>query len=346
MFVKTILRRLGIGVSVLALVAAGGCGSDDDGGGDGGGGDAAALEKITWVTGVGIQGREAYAYVAQEKGYFREAGFEVDVQPGRGTVENLKLLQGGQADFAVLDITGALIEYGKGTFKDFTIVSAIQQRNLACLMALEGSGVASPKDLEGKKIAYIPGGVVRTLFDTYASLAGFNPKTVTWVTMPAPQMPAGLASKKIDVATQFVVGKGFVESVAKGKKAVVLPYSDYLVDLYGNGVAVTNKAAKDDPDRVRRFNEAILKGLAYAVDNPQEAGTIYAKYQKAQPARAAGGEMALMAPYVKSSASGGQVGALDQSRVARNIAILQGAGTIPTSFRPEEVVSFDYLPKS
>jgi NitT/TauT family transport system substrate-binding protein len=163
--------------------------------------------------------------------------------------------------------------------------------------------------------------------------------------MPPQQMPAGLASKKIDVATQFVVGKGFVESVGK-RKAVVLPYSDYLVDLYGNGVAVTNKTAKDDPDRVRRFNEAILKGLAYAVDNPQEAGTIYAKYQKAQPAPAAGGEMALMAPYVKSSASGGQVGALDQSRVARNIAILQGAGTIPTSFGPEEVVSFDYLPKS
>jgi len=342
--VKTILRRLGIGVTVLALVAAGGCGSDE---GDGGGGeDAAAIEKVTFVTGVGVQGRESYVYVAQEKGYFREAGFDVEVKPGAGTVTNLKYLQGDQADFAVLDITGALIEYGKGTFKDFTIISAIQQRNLACLMALEGSGVASPKDLEGKKIAYIPGGVVRTLFDTYASLAGFDPKTVTWVNMPAPQMPAGLASKKIDVATQFVVGKGFVESVAKGRKAVVLPYSDYLVDLYGNGIAVTNKTAKDDPDRVRRFNEAILKGLAYAVENPQEAGTIYAKYQKAQPARAAGGEMALMAPYVKSSASGGQVGALDQSRVARNIAILQGAGTIPTSFRPDEVVSFDFLPKS
>jgi NitT/TauT family transport system substrate-binding protein len=345
MFVKTILRRLGIGVTALALVAAGGCGSDDGDGG-GGGDDAASIEKVTYLTGVGIQGREAYVYVAQEKGYFREAGFEVDVKPGSGTVANLKLLEGEQADFAVLDITGALIEYGKGTFKDFTIISAIQQRNLACLMALEGSGVASPKDLEGKKIAYIPGGVVRTLFDTYANLAGFDPKTVTWVTMPPQQMPAGLASKKIDVATQFVVGKGFVESVAKGRKAVVLPYSDYLVDLYGNGVAVTNKTAKDDPDRVRRFNEALLKGLAYAVDNPQEAGTIYAKYQKAQPPKAAGGEMALMAPYVKSDASGGQVGALDQSRVARNIAILQGAGTIPTSFRPDEVVSFDYLPKS
>jgi NitT/TauT family transport system substrate-binding protein len=345
MFVKTMIRRLGIAATALALVAVGGCGSDE-GNNDGGGGDTPTIEKVTYLTGVNIQGRESYVYVAQEKGYFKEAGFDVDVKPGAGTVQNLKLLQGGQADFAVLDITGALIEYGKGTFKDFTIVSAIQQRNLACLMALEGSGVATPKDLEGKKIAYIPGGVVRTLFDTYASLAGFDPKKVTWVNMPAQQMPQGLAAGSIDVATQFVVGKGFVESVAKGKKAVVLPYSDYLVDLYGNGIGVTKKTAKDDPDRVRRFNEAILKGLAYAIDNPQEAGTIYAKFQKAQPARAAGGEMALMAPYVKSSGPSGQVGALDANRVARNIAILQGAGTIPTSFQPQDVVSFDFLPKS
>jgi NitT/TauT family transport system substrate-binding protein len=343
MFVKTIIRRLGIAATALALVATGGCGSDEADGDDASG-DNRAIEKVSYLTGVNIQGRESYVYVAMEKGYFKEAGFEVDVKPGAGTVKNLQLLQGGQADFAVLDITGALIEYGKGTFKDFSIISAIQQRNLACLMALEGTGVAGPKDLEGKKIAYIPGGIVRTLFDTYARLAGVDATKVTWVNMPAQQMPQGLAAGSIDVATQFVVGKGFVESVAKGKKAVVLPYSDYLVDLYGNGVGVTNKALKDDPDRVRRFNEALLKGLAYGIENPQEAGQIYAKYQKAQPPKAAGGEMALMAPYVKSSS--GQVGALDENRMARNIAILQGAGVIPTAFQPKEVISFDYLPKS
>jgi NitT/TauT family transport system substrate-binding protein len=177
-------------------------------------------------------------------------------------------------------------------------------------------------------------------------LAGVNPAGIKWITMPAQQMPQGLAAGTIDAATQFVVGKGFVESVAKGKKAVVMPYSDYLVDLYGNGLGVTTKDAKADPDRVRRFNEAMLKGLAYGVENPMEAGQIYAKYQKAQPPKAAGGEMALMAPYAKSSATGTAVGALDPNRVARNIAILQGAGAIPSAFEPKDVVSFDFLPKA
>jgi NitT/TauT family transport system substrate-binding protein len=345
MFVKRMTRRLGLAVTALALVVTGGCGSDEDqpsAGGD----KPATPEKVTFLTGLGVQGREAYVYVAMEKGYFKDAGLEVEVKPGTGTVGNLKLLQGGQADYAVLDITGALIEYGKGTFKDFTVVSAIQQRNLACLMALEGSNVAGPKDLEGKKIAYIPGGIVRTLFETYASLAGIDATKVTWVNMQPQAMPAGLAAGTIDVATQFVVGKPFVENVGKPRKAVVMPYSDYLVDLYGNGVAVTKNTLKNKSDQVKRFNDALLKGLAYAVDNPKEAGKIYAKYQKQQPEPVAVAEMTLMAPYVKSSATGAPVGALDAKRVARNIAILQGANAIPNSFQPEELVAFDYVASS
>jgi NitT/TauT family transport system substrate-binding protein len=337
-------RRLGVAVTALAMVVTAGCGSDDEK--PSAEGKPAAPEKVTFLTGVGIQGRESYVYVAMEKGYFKDAGLEVEVKPGSGTVANLKLLQAGQADYAVLDITGAIIEYGKGTFKDFTVVSAIQQRNLACLMALQGGPVSGPKDLENKKIAYIPGGVVRTLFETYASLAGVDASKVTWVNMPPQAMPAALAAGKIDVATQFVVGKPFVENVAKPRKAVVMPYSDYLVDLYGNGVGVTKTTLKDKSDQVKRFNEALLKGLAYAVDNPKEAGQIYAKYQKQQPAVVAGLEMALMAPYVKSSATGAPVGALDPKRVARNIAILQGAKAIPNSFQPEELIAFDYVASS
>jgi NitT/TauT family transport system substrate-binding protein len=344
MFVKSMTRRLGVAVTALAMVVTAGCGSDDET--PSAAGKPAASEKVTFLTGLGVQGRESYVYVAMEKGYFKEAGLEVKVEPGKGTVENLKLLQSGQADYAVLDITGAIIEYGKGTFKDFTVISAIQQRNLACLMALEGGSVTGPKDLEGKKIAYIPGGIVRTLFETYASLAGVDATKVEWVKMQPQLMPPALASGTIDVATQFVVGKPFVESVAKPRKAIVMPYSDYLVDLYGNGIAVTKNTLKGKSDQVKRFNEALLKGLAYAVDNPREAGAIYAKYQKQQPAVVAGLETSLMAPYAKSSATGAAVGALDPKRVARNIAILQGAKAIPNSFQPEELVNFDYVPTS
>jgi NitT/TauT family transport system substrate-binding protein len=335
---------LGTVAAVTAMALSVGCSGDGD---DEKSTDKpAGIEKVSYLTGASILGREAFAYVAIEKGYFKEAGFEVEVQSGKGTNANLQLLQSGKVDFAALDITAALIEYGKGTFKDFTIVNAIQQRNLQCIMALDGSGISGPKDLAGKKIAYLPGGVAKQLFPAYAKLAGIDESKIKWINIPLEQHPSNLGAGTVDAATQFAVGKPGIDRVAKGRKVTVLPYTDYLTDLYGVGLGVTKKAKTDNPDRVRRFNDALLKGLRDAIENPAEAGKIYAKYQKIQPEPVAAAENALMVPYVKSAATGTAVGALDAGRVARNIGILQGAGVIPAAFAPEEVVSFDILAKS
>lgn len=339
------IRPFAIAAVALSMALAGGCSSGEAAQPTSGNGAPAALEKVRFLTGLSVQGRESYIFVAIEKGYFKEAGLEVEVTPGNGTTQNLQVLQSGTADFAVIDITAAFIEYGKGTFKDFTIVSAIQQRNLACFMALEGSGISRPKDLEDKKVAYIPGGVVKLLFDAYADLAGVNKTKVQWVNMPAQQMGQGLAAGSIDAATQFVVGQPGIEAAAKGKKVVVLPFSEYLTDLYGNGLGVSKKSMQEKPDRVKKFNQAMLKGLAYAIANPAEAGEIYAKYQKIQTKEVAAAETALMVPYVNPG-GGAPIGTIDPLRAARNIAILQGVGVIPSVINAQDVVSFDLVPKA
>jgi NitT/TauT family transport system substrate-binding protein len=143
-----------------------------------------------------------------------------------------------------------------------------------------------------------------------------------------------------------VVGKPSIEFVAKPKKAVVLPFSDHLGDLYGNSLVTQSKLAKDKPDLVKRFTTALLKGLEYSIDNPKEAAQILVKNQPTQKVEPAAAELELMAAYVRSSGSGAAVGALDSQRVARCIALLQGAGAIPDGLTPEQVVNFDLVPKA
>ncbi|HET6478862.1 MAG TPA: ABC transporter substrate-binding protein, partial [Actinoplanes sp.] len=205
------------------MSAAAGC-SDDSADGDGGNG--ASLEKITYLTSFGLFGRDSYAFVALEKGYFKEAGFDVEVKPGAGSGENIKSIVAGQAQFTPIDLTGGLIAAGgKDKTSGFTAVAAIQQRTMAAIIALEGSGINRPKDLEGKTITDQPGSVVRTLFPTYAKLANVDDKKVKFQNGKAQELIGLLASGKTQGIGQFVVGKPTVESVAKGKKAVVLPYS-------------------------------------------------------------------------------------------------------------------------
>jgi len=301
------------------------------------------LEKVTYLTSFGQFGRDSYAYVAKERGFFREAGFDVEIKPGAGSGDNIKQIVAGQAQFTPIDLTGGLLAAGgQGRVTGFTVVAAIQQRTMAAIMSLDGYGVGKPADLEGKTVADLPGSVVRNLFPTYAKLAKVNPARVKFVNGTPQTLFGTLAQHKVDAIGQFVVGKPTIESIAKGRTAVLLPYSDYLPDLYGNALITSGQYAKDKPERVRKFAAALLKGLDAAIDRPDEAAALLKQHVPTTDPRSAAAELTLMRPYVRSG--GVPVGSLDKQRVARGIAILQNSGQIQAGLTPEQVVSFDLVP--
>jgi NitT/TauT family transport system substrate-binding protein len=331
------------------LVAAAGCSDDSHSSGSSGSGGSQSLEKVTYLTSFGNFGRDAYAYVAKEKGYFKDAGFDVTIKPGGGTFENLKAIVGGQAQFTPLDLTGLLLAAGakKDPVTGFTTVAAVQQRTMAAIISLEGNGITTPKDLEGKTLADSPSSVVRNLFPTYAKLAKIDESKVTWQNGTPQTLMGTLISGKVAGIGQFVVGKPTVEGLTQGKKkAVVLPYSDVMEDLYGNVLVTSSKYAQDSPDKVKKFSDALLKALQDSINNPTEGAEDLAKNVPNTNKASAAAELTLMGPFVKSAASGVPVGALDSQRIARSIALLQASGQIVPGVTPEKVVDFDLVPKA
>ncbi|GAA4571447.1 hypothetical protein GCM10023176_32200 [Micromonospora coerulea] len=329
--------------TALALVA--GCSSGSDKSDEAKGANGAALEKVTYLTSFGNFGRDSYAWVAKEKGFFSDAGFDVEIKPGQGTGTVIQTVVGGQADFGPIDLTGGILQLGNGQAKDFVAVAAIQQRTMAAIVSVEGKNIATPKDLEGKKLADTPSSVVRNLFPTYARLAGIDASKVTWVNGEAQTLMGTLASGSVDGIGQFVVGQPTVEAVTK-KKPVVLPYSNVMQDLYGNVLITSTKIAKEKPEMVKRFTAALLKGLEYALANPQEAADILKKNVDATNPAAAAAELQLMAAYVRSSNSGTALGTLDSGRVAKSIALLQGAGALKQNLTPDQIIDFNLAPKA
>jgi NitT/TauT family transport system substrate-binding protein len=346
---RTFTRTIVAAALATTLAAAAGCSGDDpeDSGSSGG---TQSLEKITYLTSFGEFGRDAYAYVAKEKGYFKDAGFDVEIKAGGGTLANLQQVIGGKAQFTPLDLTGLLLAAGgsggKPPVTGFTAVAGIQQRTMAAIISLEGNNIATAKDLEGKTLADSPASVVRNLFPTYAKLAGIDYTKVKWQNGTPQTLMGTLASGGADGIGQFVVGKPTVETIAKGKKAVVLPYSDYLQDLYGNVLVAPEQYTKGNPEKVKKFTAALLKGLEDSITNPAEAGEILKKYVSTANPQAAAAELTLMGPFVRSEASGVPVGALDSQRVARSIAILQGSGQIGPGLTPEKVIDFSLVPQA
>ncbi|AVT40092.1 ABC transporter substrate-binding protein [Plantactinospora sp. BB1] len=333
-------RRLLAGAAVTATAAMTAC---DDG--EGSASAQPEVEKVSILSGAGFQGREAPIFVARSKGWFSEVGLEVQVLPGKGTTSNLQTLAGGQATFATVDVNGAMIEFTRnGGIKDFRLTSVLHQRNLACFVALKSSGIATPRDLAGRTLSYLPGGINYLLFSTYARLAGFDSSKVKWVSNPiATQHAAMLAQKRVDAISQFVPAVESVRTVAK-QDLVTLPFTDYIGDLHGSAIGVTTETARNKPDLVRRFNRALLRGLEYAISHPEEAGQIYAaeKETQGQPPAAAVAEVKALRAYVEGI-SDGPLGHFNEARMAKNIAILQAAGTIPVGLTPGDIIAPDLV---
>lgn len=305
---------------------------------------SAELTKVDYLTSFGTFGRDAYAYVAQEKGFFEQAGLDVTITPGTGSVDVLKLVAAGRADFGVADFTATAITMAKEKLP-VTVVAAIQQRSLAAIVALEGGGIGKPADLEGKKIGDQPGSTNQVMFPVYAKAAGIDPAKVQFVPSAPPALPQLLAAGQVDGIGQFVVGKPLIEAAAKGRKAVVLPYGDLVPDLYGNALVASGEIA-EDKSVAQGFLGALLKGLEYSIEHPDEVGPILKKYQPTQDAAVASAEVGLMAPYVKPSDYTGRVGGITEARVAKIVSTLVEAGAVAAgSLSPHDFVSFEVAPK-
>jgi NitT/TauT family transport system substrate-binding protein len=328
-------------IAAAASVAAACTGSRDDDG---------PPTKVTLLTSYGVRGRDAYAYVARERGYLRAAGFDVSIEAGAGLAASLRritIAPGGPAEpvFAPVDLTCCLLAAGgPASQRGFTFLAGIHQRTTAAILAPGGGPIGRPADLTGKTIADLPGSTVRDLFPVYARLAGIDATRTTWVTATPQALPARLSGGKIAGVGESVVARGDVEAATRGRTPVVLAYSDQLQDLYGDALAVSTAYARAHPTRARKFAAALLRGLADAIDDPAAAGAIMHKYVASVSPESAAAELSLLAPYVRSAAAGVPVGALDPNRVARSIAVLQGAAQITPGLTPTDVLTPALLP--
>ena len=326
----------------LALVSACNSGDDKNKAADSG------LTKVSYLTSFNTFGREAYAYVALDKGYFKDAGFDVTINPGSGTVDVMKLVAGGQADYGIGDFTAVVITLGKQKLP-VTTVGMVHQRSMAAIMSLKGYGIEKPEDLIGKSIGDQPGSTNTVMFPVYAKAANIPVDQTKFIPSPPPGLPALLASGKVKGIGQFVVGKPLVEKAdPQHREAVVLPYGKLLPDLYGNAIITRTDLAKDHPDQVKKFTGALLKGLQDTYDDPAAAAAILKKYVPQTDLTVATEELKIMKEYIKPDGFTGPLGAVDLNRVKTVITLLDDAKAIQPagSVKPEDVVTLNLAPKA
>src|SRR5215211_7438658 len=254
MFRKFILVMLGM---ALALSA---CGGNRPTNGSG------ELTKIRLPMGYIPNIQFAPMYVAIEKGYFREAGLDVEMDYKFET-DGVALVGAGDLPLAVVSGEQVLLARAQGL--PVTYVAAWYQEYPVSVVAKSGLEILIPQDRKGKKIG-LPGlfganyvGLRALLFE-----AEMSESDVTLDSIGFNQVEL-LAAGEQDIVVGYAANEP-IQLRARGVPVTEIRVADY-VQLASNGILASEKVISENPDLVRGFVGAFLKGLADTIANPEEA---------------------------------------------------------------------------
>ena len=230
---------------------------------------ATGLQSVTLQLNWKHQFQFAGYYAAIERGFYREAGFDVrlqEVQEGRDPID---AVMSGAADYGV---GASELALRRGQGQPVVVLATILQHSPLVLIAAGRSG-ASVHELAGKKVMLLPH---ETELIAYLQQEQLPLDRI--VVVPHSFDLNDLLTGKVSAASGYSTDEPFLL-----KKAGV-PFNLYTprasgIDFYGDTLFTTEQLARAHPERVAAFVSASVRGWQYAMDHPAEmADLILARY--------------------------------------------------------------------
>ncbi len=210
-------------------------------------------------------------YVAQQEGLFSEEGLDVTILTPSSTTDALKLVASNNVDIAVSYEPQVIIGASAGL--PFKVVGRLVERPLSVLLFLEGKGINSPEDLEGKTVGYTVPGMMDVLMEAFAGINGIKEYTPINVGFAIVQ---SLVSGKVDAVMGPYKNYETIELEEKGYKPGYFELSDWGIPDYDELVFISGKQVSEEKRRaIEGFIRAIDRAIARARKDPRRALETY-----------------------------------------------------------------------
>src|ERR1700730_2246907 len=263
---RQFLRRAGIAASVAAFPLARSGRAQSR---------RAVTMRLDWL----YQGPNAGFLIAQDKGYYEQAGLNVEIGPGKGSVSTAQLVASKAAQFGFADgfVVGTSVSKGMS----IKMVAGIFRRNPTAVVVLDESDIRTPKDLEGKTIAIPTGATQFQQWPAFVKGCGLDAGKIRVANIDPAGSPPALITGQVPAIAGYALGQVPSVEIRGNTKARIFWYADCGVTAVSNCIVVHNDLIKEEPELIRGFVAATLKGFLHGRQNVDEIIAIARKYSPA-----------------------------------------------------------------
>lgn len=229
---------------------------------------AAAPEHVTvrldWLP----RAYQGSLYLAAKEGYYKDEGLDVEIFDGKGTLATIQAIAAGTDTIGMASLADAAV----AVTKDIPIlaIACIIQKDPDAIISLQGSGITKPKDIEGKRMGFVPASNADRAFKGFVAANNIDTSKITSVQLGPGTDQAMLLAGNVD----FIAAWASTDAVRVARQKPIEPplvFADYGVNTLATGLIVTRETAEQRGAMLRAFLKATVHAADDAAKNPDLA---------------------------------------------------------------------------
>ena len=310
---------------------------------------AQADTRIRLVLNWKYEGPQGMFFLAQDRGYFKQAGLDVAFDQGNGSGAAVPQVANGAYDMGFGDIN-ALIELAAKQPDQAPIgVFMLYNRPPFAVAVKADSPIKTPADFVGRKLGGAANDGALKLFPALCATARIDCAKVEIVNMQPSLREQMLMQGQVDGVFGYVTTIRFsarLIGVDPDKQLRFIKFGDYGMDLYSNAIIVSRKFAKEHPEAVKGFLAALNHGIKDAMADRQAAiDAVAAREPLIKPAiERARLDATLADEMTHPEIARIGIGDISDDRMAKAIDILVKAKELPRTPNVSEIFDRSFLP--
>jgi NitT/TauT family transport system substrate-binding protein len=229
--------------------------------------------KIPFTLDWKFEGPSAPFFNAIDKGYFKDAGLNVEISPGKGSLDAIPKVATGSFPLGFADINSLIKFLDQNPGAPVTAIMMIYDKPPFAVIGRKSLGIKSPADLPGSVLGAPPPDGAWAQFPSFAKANGLDMNKIKVESVGFPTREPMLAEGKVSSVTGYSFSS-FLNLVRLGvpeDDITTILMADHGLKLYGNAIIVNTDFASSNAKVVKSFLGAVGKGWKDAVLNPSSA---------------------------------------------------------------------------